>query len=427
MKRVAISVRLCLITNKRLKLKEVIMNRKVVVAIFMSFFLLVMGLGEGLAANKTPGVTGNEIVIGSISPLTGPIAMVGVAIANGAKDYFDYINEKGGINGRKVKFIAEDGKYEPPTAMASLKKLVARDKIFALSSTSGTPITAALRPSIEREKLPSFCTIAASNIFEPKSPAHIFSFGPYYSENMIFNIEYVLFSLKAKSPKVALFYQDDEFGMDGRRGFEAAVKKYHLKVVAMEKYSRGTIDISSQVHNIKVAKPDYLFITSIPSATIMLLKEAKKVDLDIPIFAVANTRFEQVIKVVGDAAKKFYCTEYTALPGENVPGMRELMGIWNKKNPANTLPSRYYIISHVLARIMVEGMRRCGNGLTRDKFVHVIESMKDIDTGGLTGKISYSQSDHCPLTAMRIVKANPKTNRYEPVTDWALPKLRIRK
>jgi len=403
------------------------MKGKVIIGTFLVLSLFVLGAGTSIASGKTPGVTGSEIVIGSISPLTGPIAMVGVAIANGAKDYFDYVNQKGGINGRKIKFIAEDGKYEPPTAMASLKKLIARDKIFALSSTSGTPITAALRPSIEREKLPSFTTIAASNIFTPKPPAHIFSFGPYYSENMIFNIEYVLFLLKAKSPKVALFYQDDEFGMDGRRGFEAAVKKYNLKVVAMEKYSRGTIDISSQVHNIKAAKPDYLFITSIPSATIMLLKEAKKVGLNIPIIAVANTRFEQVIKVAGDAAKNFYTTEYTALPGEDFPGMKELMSLWLKRNPKNSLPSRYYIISHVVAMVMTEAMKRCGSDLTRDKFLKVVESLKDFETGGLSGRISYSHTDHCPLTAMRVVKANPKTNRYEAVTPWGLPKLRVRK
>ncbi len=403
------------------------MSKKITIGIFVMVFLVALGLGKGIASSKTPGVTGNEVVIGCISPLTGPIAMVGVSIANGAKDYFNYINLKGGINGRKIKFIAEDGKYEPPTAMACLKRLIARDRIFALSSTSGTPITAALRPSIEREKLPSFTTIAASNIFTPKPPAHIFSFGPYYSEEMIFNIEYVLFVLKAKSPKVALFYQNDEFGMDGRRGFEAAVKKYHLKVVAMEKYSRGTIDISSQVHNIKAAKPDYLFITSIPSVTIMLLKEAKEIGLNIPIIGVANTRFEQVIKVAGDAAKDFYTTEYTALPGENFPGMKKLMSLWYKKNPKNSVPSRYYIISHVIAMIMTEGIRRCGSDLTRNRFLKVIESLKDFETGGLTGKISYSHTDHCPMTAMRIVRANPKTDRYIAVTPWRLPKLRVRK
>ncbi len=402
------------------------MRKRFVVAVWIVGFIVALA-GICTAEAKEKGVSNSEVVIGSISPLTGKIAMVGVAIANGAKDYFDYINEKGGIHGRKIKFIAEDGKYEPPTAIASLKKLITRDKIFACSSTSGTPITAALEPSIEREKLPSFCTIAASSIFSPKPPPHIFSFGPYYSENMIFNIEYVLFNLKAKNPRIALFYQDDEFGMEGKKGFDAAVEKYKLNVVAVEKYSRSSIDISSQVHNLKVAKPDYLFVTTIPSHSILLLKEAKKVGLDVPIFAVANTRFEQVIKVAGDAAANFYTTEYTALPNEkHIPGMETLMKLWYKKNPPNSVPARYYILSHVNAMIMAAAMSNCGKDLTRKKFIKVLEAMKDFDTGGLTGKITYSAGDHCPLSAMRLVKANPATLQYEAVTDWGLPKLAIR-
>jgi len=404
------------------------MNKRVFIAVLFSCFLIVTGvLGTAIAGPKVPGVTDDEIVIGSISPLTGKIAMVGVAIANGAKDYFDYVNSKGGIHGRKIKFIAEDGKYEPPTAIASLKKLITRDKIFACISTSGTPITAALAPSIKREKLPSFCTIAASSIFSPKPPSHIFSFGPYYSENMIFNIEHVLFTLKAKNPRIALFYQNDEFGMAGQKGFKAAVEKYKLNVVAVEKYSRGAIDISSQVHNLKAAKPDYLFITTIPSHSIMLLKEAKKIGLNIPIFAVANTRFEQVIKVAGDAAANFYTTEYTALPNEkNIPRMAKMMELWHKKNPADTVPARYYILSHVNAIIMVEALKRCGKNLTREKLIQTLESMKDFDTGDISGKITYSPSDHCPLSAMRIVRANPKTLRYDAVSNWGLPKLSTR-
>lgn len=402
------------------------MRKRLVVTVLIAGFVIAMA-GMGTAGAKEKGVTDNEIVIGSISPLTGKIAMVGVAIANGAKDYFDFINEKGGIHGRKIKFIAEDGKYEPPTAIASLKKLITRDKIFACSSTSGTPITAALAPSIKREKLPSFCTIAASSIFSPKPPPHIFSFGPYYSENMIFNIEYMLFTLKAENPRIALFYQDDEFGMEGKKGFDAAVEKYKLNVVGEEKYSRGAIDISSQVYNLKTAKPDYLFATTIPSHSIMLLKEAKKIGLNVPIFAVANTRFEQVIKVTGEAAENFYVTEYTALPNEkDVPSMANLMNLWYKKNPKDTLPARYYILSHVNAIIMVEAMKRCGKELTREKFIQVLETMKDFDTGGISGKITYSKNDHCPLSAMRMVKANPKTMEYEAITDWGLPKLSSR-
>jgi ABC-type branched-subunit amino acid transport system substrate-binding protein len=353
--------------------------------------------------------------------------MVGLAIADGAKDYFNYINDQGGINGRKIKFIAEDDKYEPPTAIASLKKLITRDNIFACISTSGTPITAALTSSIEREKLPSFCTIAASSIFFPKPPAHIFSFGPYYSENMVFNIEYALNNIGKKNLRVAILYQDDEFGMEGKKGFDLAVNKYHLNVVATEQYSRRTIDLSSQIRNIKSANPDYLFVTTIPSHSIMVLKEAKKAGLNIPIFGVSNTRYEQVIQVAGEAAANFYTTEYTALPDEkDVPGMANLMALWYKKNPKNTVPARYYILSQVNAIILVEAINRCGKDLTRENLMQKLESMNDFDTKGITGKITYSPGDHCPLSAMRIVKANPQTLRYDPVTNWGYPSIRVR-
>lgn len=404
------------------------MSKRIIVTVFLACFVSLAGAwGTSMAASGAPGVTNDQIVIGCISPLTGPIAMVGVAIADGAKDYFNYINEQGGIHGRKIKFIAEDDKYEPPTAIASLKKLITRDKIFACISTSGTPITAALTPSIEKEKVPSFCTIAASSIFFPKPPSQIFSFGPYYSENMIFNIEYALNTLGKKDPRIAILYQDDEFGMDGKKGLDLAVKKYNLNLVAAEQYSRSAIDISSQVHNLKSAKPDFLFVTTIPSHSIMLLKEAKKAGLNVPIFAVANTRFEQVIQVAGEAAENFYVTEYTALPSEkDAPSMAKLMTLWHKKNPQNTVPARYYILSHVNAILMVEGIKRCGKELTREKLIQQLESMKNFSTGEITGDITYSPNDHCPLSAMRVVKANPKTLLYEPVSKWGYPTIKTR-
>lgn len=400
---------------------------KVMLTALTALVLAAVLLLPGAVLAKDQGVSKDSVVIGSISPLTGPIAMVGVSIANGAKDYFNYVNANGGIHGRKIKFIAEDGKYEPAAATASLKKLLVRDKIFALASTSGTPITAALRPTVEREKLPSMCPIAASTIFYPESPKHIFSFGPYYSENMIYNIEYILNTLKAEKPKLALFYQDDEFGQEGALGFDKAVEKYGLEVVAKEKYARSAIDISSQVNNIKKAKPDYLLITAIPSHTIMLLKEAKKLGLNIPIIGVANTRFESVIKVAGDAAANFYTTEYTGLPNEKgIAGVDTMMGLWNASNKDKGVPPRYYILSYVNAMVMVQAMKDCGAVLTRENLRSKLENMKDFDTQGLTGKIGYTQKDHCPLTAMRMVKANPEKILYEPASEWGLPNLKIR-
>jgi branched-chain amino acid transport system substrate-binding protein len=384
-------------------------------------------IGGNLFAGEVPGVTKDKITIGTISPLTGKIAMVGVPIANAIKDYFSYINEQGGIYGRKVEVICEDGKYDPPQAIASLKKLIDRDKIFACASTSGTPITAALSPTVEREKLPSMAPIPSYGIFGLKSPRYLFSYGPYYAEQVVFNIEHILFTLGAKNPRIAFFYQDDEFGQDGNRGFKAAVKEYKLNVVATEKYTRGAIDISSQVLNIKRANPDFIIITAIPSHSILLLKEANRQGLRVPIYSCANARLEAVIKAAADPAENYYCAENIALPNETqIPGMAKLIAIRNKRNPETEAPPKYHVLSYVNALILGEGLKNAGKDLTREKLRDALESIKDFDTEGLTGPISFSATDHCPLTAMRVVRANPKTGFYEAITDWGVPKLNLR-
>jgi len=403
-------------------------QKKRLVFVFLCVCSMVLILtGNTLFAGEVPGVTKDKITIGSISPLTGKIAMVGVPIANAIKYYFGYVNEQGGINGRKVEVICEDGKYDPPQAIASLKKLIDRDKIFACASTSGTPITSALYPTVTREKLPSMAPIPSYGIFGLKSPKYIFSYGPYYAEQVVFNIEYILFTLKAKNPRIAFFYQDDEFGKDGYRGFKAAVEKYNLNVVATEKYTRAAIDISSQVLNIKRAKPDFLIITAIPSHSIMLLKEAKRQALNVPIFSCANARLEAVIKVAGDFSKNYYCAEYIALPNEtHIPGMAKLIEIRNKKDPKSQVPPKYYILSYVNALVLGEGLKRAGKDLDREKLRDALESIKDFDTNGLTGPISFTPKDHCPLTAMRVVQGNPKTGFYDAISDWGVPKLNLR-
>lgn len=397
--------------------------------IIILIFLIVVTTGtiKSIFAAEVPGVTKDKIIIGSTSPLTGSIAMIGVPIADAIKDYFDYVNELGGIHGRKVEVIAEDDKYDPPQAIASLKKLMDRDKIFALASTSGSPITAALAPTIEREKLPSMCPAPAYGIFEPK-PKYIFGYAPFYSDQVVFHTEYILSTQKTKNPRLAFFYQDDDLGQDGYRGLKSAIEEYKPNVVATEKYTRGAIDISSQVLNIKRANPDFIITTTTPSHAIMLLKEAKKIGLQVPIFGCSAARLEDVIKVAGDAADIFYCAEFTALPNEtNIPGVKKAFEIRNKRNPADKVLPKYYIVSFVNAMVLAEGMRRSGEDLTREKLRDVLESIKGFNTEGLTSPISYSPNDHCPLTAMRIVKANSKTGFYEALTDWGFPKLNLRK
>jgi branched-chain amino acid transport system substrate-binding protein len=115
------------------------------------------------------------------------------------------------------------------------------------------------------------------------------------------------------------------------------------------------------------------------------------------------------------------------LPNEtSIPGMAKLIQIRNRRNPGGKVPPKYYILSYVNALILGEGIKRAGKDLTREKLRSALESLKDFSTEGLTGSISYSRNDHCPVTAMRVVKANSKTGYYEPITDWGLTKLDLK-
>ena len=115
------------------------------------------------------------------------------------------------------------------------------------------------------------------------------------------------------------------------------------------------------------------------------------------------------------------------MPNEtDVPGMAKLIEVRNKRNPKSKVPPKYHILSYVNSLILGEGLKQAGKDLTREKLRDSLESIKDLDTMGLTGPISFSPKDHCPLTAMRVVKANPKTGFYDVVTDWGLPKLDLR-
>ena len=159
----------------------------------------------------------------------------------------------------------------------------------------------------------------------------------------------------------------------------------------------------------------------------MLLKEAKRQALNVPIFSCANARLEAVIKVAGDFSKNYYCAEYIALPNEtHIPGMAKLIEIRNKRNPESQVPPKYYILSYVNALVLGEGLKRAGKDLDREKLRDALESIKDFDTNGLTGPISFSPEDHCPLTAMRVVQGNPKTGFYDAISDWGVPKLNLR-
>jgi hypothetical protein len=180
---------------------------------------IVLVLAAGFTHAET-GVTQDAIKVGVISDLTGPTAIGGIGMADGITSFFNELNEQGGIHGRKVQAIVEDCAYSPAKAVAAAKKLMTNDQIFAFVSPWGTAPTTALFPIAEKEKIPiaPACSLSTS-MYDPLKK-YVFAVGTNYVDQSILIVEYILNDLKAKSPKIALFCQDDDWGQDHRKGLE---------------------------------------------------------------------------------------------------------------------------------------------------------------------------------------------------------------
>ena len=193
------------------------------------------GGGGGGGAAADPGITDTEVKLGGSYPFSGPASAYGT-IAEGAKAYFDFVNAKGGVDGRKIDFKTIDDGYEPPRALQNAKRLIQQDKVFALFNTLGTPNNLAIWDYVNQQKVPHLYVATGASDWGKDVEAHPYTIGwqPNYVTEARVYAEY----LKKEKPnaKVAVLYQNDGFGKDLLGGFEEAIKGSDVKVVDKEAY-----------------------------------------------------------------------------------------------------------------------------------------------------------------------------------------------
>ena len=232
------------------------------------------GLAAAGASRQQQGVSKNEIVIGSIQDLSGPIAGFGKQVRLGMMLRVDEINEQGGINGRKLKLLVEDSAYDPKKAVLAAQKLVNQDKIFIMAGHIGTAQNMAAMPvQFEKNVINFFPVTAAREMYEPFHRLK-YSFAATYYDQMRTALPKLVKDKSAK--KVCTMYQDDEFGLEVLRGAEAGLKTIGMELAEKTSYKRGATDFSSQVARMKAAGCDLVVLGTIIRETIGAIAEARK-------------------------------------------------------------------------------------------------------------------------------------------------------
>jgi branched-chain amino acid transport system substrate-binding protein len=371
---------------------------------------------------ETRGVTKDTVKMGIIMVKTGPVAALGLPYGWGTQDVFNEANERGGINGRKIKLIWEDDQFKTPIAIAKFKKLIFRDEVLTVTTCGGTPQTISLLDLIEKYKTPNIPNALAKEMYDPFKP-YIFISGATYATQIDLMFDYIMNDLKAKDPKIGVVYAETEFGKKGLEAARKRAKQYGLKLAAELVLNIGTVDASSQVLALKKANVDYVVTCNLVPPIITLLKTAEKYDYWPTTFGINWSCDDMVVKACKKAAKNFIGVNFVGGWKDDSPGMKRVRELAKKNNrDPNKMLTSLYTAGSAVASLFVEGMTRAGKDLTPESLKASLETFKDYKTGGIIPPVTYTSTSHAPSKVSRLYRANPDKGVMEAITEWRVPK-----
>ncbi len=341
-----------------------------------------------LHCGADPGVTDSSITIGMSAPLSGPNAAYGLDMRQVIQHYFEQLNKSGGINGRKLELVALDDGYETERTVANTKSLIEEKNAFALLAYYGSsPTTEAMNKVFGPAKVPLIGTISgAATLREPLAgnPNGRYMFNvraSYADETEAIVNQLVSFGLK----NIAVFYQNDGFGQSGLDGVTAALKKHNLTPAAIGTVERNSLDVSKAVAAIAKTRPQAVIMVTLYKPTAAFVKAMKKADQNPMFMTLSPVGAEQLAQELGAAARGIGVSQVVPYPwNDTVPVVREYQKLVAKPGAY----SYYGMEGYLMARTLVEGLRRAGKDLSRDKLVGTLEGMSAVDLGGY--RINYS-------------------------------------
>lgn len=330
-------------------------------------------LASASAFAQTQGVTKDEIVLGSIQDLSGPLAGFGKQVRFGMMLRVDEANEQGGIHGRKIKLNVEDSGYEPRRAVLAAQKLVNQDRIFAMVGHIGTAQNMAAMPvQFQKNVINFFPVTAAREMYEPFHRLK-YSFAATYYDQMKAAVPLLVKEKGAK--KVCTMYQDDEFGLEVFRGAEEGLKSMGMQFAEVTTFKRGATDFASQMQRLASAQCDFVVMGTIIRETIGGIATAKRLGFN-PTFLGSSAAYTDLIhKLGGPAMDGFYATMTVQNP--YLDAASQPIRFWaNKyKTKFNEDPTVFSVYGYSLVDSFLRAASKAGPNLTTDSFIKAMDTM----------------------------------------------------
>lgn len=376
-------------------------------------FAAFLGAGApGSAAD--PGVSEKQITLGSSLALDGPAGFLGTQIIHGMDAYIKSLNERGGVNGRRLAVIGYNDGYEPEPCVQNTRKLIERDKVFALTCYVGTPTSVKAMPLWTGAKVPALGFFTGAESLRTPFNRYNLHVRASYNEEMAAMAE--VFVTKLKYTKIAVFHQNDAFGEAVKKATELALQKYGMTPVAYGTFERNTLAVEEGLAKILPAQPDAVVMVGTYSPLAKFVKEAKKAGMARTVFhTVSFVGPEAFAHELGpDAARCIVTAVMPPYNGSKLPLIAEYKAALAKHYPMD-LPNFVSLEGFVNAKVLAEGLRRAGKDPTREGFIAAVESMSGFDLGGLA--VTYGPNNHAGLH--KVYFTHIRNGQLLEVEDWS--------
>ena len=359
----------------------------------------------------TPGVTGTEIHLGSSVPLSGEAAIAG-NVARGADAYFKYVNAKGGVLGRKIKFTYLDDGYDPGRAVNNTIRLVQQEQVFAVFSSLGTNNNLAVRKLLNDAKVPQLYVSSGATTFGRDYKKYPWTIGyiPPYSEEGVIYGKYIVKNIR--KAKIAVLYQNDDYGRDLLAGLRRGLGAKAKSIVSRVGYDPTSSDVQPQVTQLKASKANVLMVFAFGKFSLQAFNAVSRLNWKPQIFVNDVSSASALMGIVPQKAANgaisiVFGKDPASPQWRNDKGIKLFQSILKQYGDgvgSRDLKDGYYTAGMATAYTMVNTLKKAGKDLTRQSVMnaatHLAEKGNPFVLPGIV--LRTTPASRFPLTQVRL-------------------------
>lgn len=382
----------------------------------------------GLRSDFGVDVAKKVIRIGTLNDESGPGASISIPYAQGKRILAAQVNAGGsGLlpDGWTVELIEKDHGYNPQKSVQAYKDI--KDQVLFFGTSFGTPNTLPLRPLLKRDGTVAFPASLSSEVAEDETTIPI---GPSYRIEAMRAVDWIVDSAGgAENVKGCVVHQKDDYGKDGKEGFEKQAQKYGITIATEQSVVPGQKDVTAVVTALEDAGCTHVMLVVLPSATGPIVGTAAQLGFS-PVW-IGNTpawidRFFDPQVIPSQVFANFHWVTGFPFWGEDVPGMDRFLAAWEKYGKEKGGPDFYTLVSYAQGLAQIEAARRAieAGDITRAGFTKQIRSLSSWNAGGLVQPLDFTQVPYATSKSTRVLKPNFEKRSWEVVADWAAPTIR---